>query len=91
MLNEIIEKNLSIREMIEIIKPLFFVLNDRVHRDFFIKKRFLVDDAEQKKKFEDKIRMFEGVEKDDLFNAEAALLKYDLEFDVDELLGTERW
>ena len=89
MVKEIIEKDLSFREIFEIMKPLSFVLNDRKNRDYFIEKRFHVDNAELRKKFEERIRWFEDEEKEDINDAELALRMYDLKYDVDELLGTD--
>lgn len=89
MVKEIIEKDLSFREIFEIMKPLSFVLNDRQNRDYFIEKRFHVDNAELRKKFEERIRWFEDEEKEDINDAELALRMYDLKYDVDELLGTD--
>lgn len=89
MVKEIIEKDLSFREIFEIMKPLSFVLNDRKNRDYFIEKRFHVDNAELRKKFEERIRWFEDEEKEDINDAELVLRMYDLKYDVDELLGTD--
>ena len=89
MVNEFIKRDLSIREIIEIMKALSFVLNDRKRRDNLIKIRFLEDDAEQRKKYEEEIKWVEDEEKEDINDAEAVLRKYELKYDVDELLGNE--
>ena len=91
MVKEIIEKDLSIREIFEIMQSLSFVLNDRKNRDFFIQKRFLEDDAEIKKKWDERIKWYEDAEIEDINNAEAVLSKYELDYDADELLGSEKW
>lgn len=90
MAKEIIEKDLSMREFFEILQPLFDVLKDRTLRDFYIQKRFLEDDAEQREKYEERITWAEDAEKEDINDAEAVLKRYELEYDVDELLGNER-
>lgn len=89
MVKEIIDKDLSFREIIKIMKPLSFVLNDRKNRDYFIEKRFHVDNAELRKKYEERIRLFEDEEKEDINDAELVLRMYNLKYDVDELLGTD--
>ena len=87
MLNEIIEKDLNIREIIEIIEPLSSVLKDRTLRDFYTQKRFLEDDAEQREKYDERIRWAEDDEKDSINDAEAVLRRYELDYYVDQLLG----
>ena len=91
MVKEIIVKDLNIREIIEIIEPLSSVLKDRTLCDFYIQKRFLEDDAEQREKYDERIRWAEDEEKENINDAEAVLRKYELDFDVEELLGTEPW
>ena len=90
MANEFIKRDLSIGEIIEIMQALSFVLNDRKRRDNLIKIRFLEDDAEERMKYDEKIKWAEDSEKEDINDAEAVLRKYDLDYDVDELLGNER-
>lgn len=87
MVKEIIEKDLNIREIIEIIEPLSSVLKDRTLRDFYIQKRFLEDDAEQREKYDERIRWAEDDEKESINDAEAVLRRYELDYDVDQLLG----
>lgn len=89
MANEFIKRDLSIGEIIEIMQALFFVLNDRKHRDNLIKIRFLEDDAKLRKKYDERIKLAEDSEKYDINDAEAVLRKYELKYDVDELLGNE--
>lgn len=89
MANEFIKRDLSIGEIIEIMQYLSFVLNDRKRRDNLIKIRFLEDDAEERMKYDEKIKWAEDSEKEDIYDAEAVLRKYELKYDVDELLGNE--
>lgn len=89
MANEFIKRDLSIGEIIEIMQALSFVLNDRKRRDNLIKIRFLEDDAEERMKYDEKIKWAEDSEIEDINDAEAVLRKYKLEYDVDELLGNE--
>lgn len=90
MVKETIEKDLSISEFFEIMRPLSNVLKDRTLRDFYIQKRFLEDDAEQRMKYDERIIWAEDAEKEDMNDAEAVLRRYELKYDVDELLGNER-
>lgn len=89
MANEFIKRDFSIGEIIEIMQALSFVLNDRKRRDNLIKIRFLEDDAEERMKYDEKIKWAEDSEIEDIYDAEAVLRKYELKYDVDELLGNE--
>lgn len=87
MANEFIKRDLSIKVIIEIMLSLSNVLNDRKMRHYIIQRRFLEDNAKERKITEERIKFFEDAELEDRDIAEAVLRKYELNYDVDELLG----
>lgn len=91
MANEFIKRDLSIKEILEIMRPLSDVLQDRKNVVRNIQKRFSEDDANEREKFARMISFYKEAEKEDYEEAEAVLRKYELDYDVDELLGTESW
>jgi hypothetical protein len=91
MANEIIKRDLSIKEIIEIMLSLSNVLNDRKMCYSIMKRRFLEDNAKERKNLDERVKFFEDAELEDREDAEAVLRKYELDYDVDELLGTELW
>lgn len=91
MLNEIIERDMSIKEIMGIMRALNDVRNDRMTIENFIHKRFLEDNPQRRMELENRIRWFEDIEKDDKDYAESVFREYELNYDIDELLGTEKW
>lgn len=91
MANEFIKRDLSIKEIIEIMWPLSRVLQDRNDVQQNIYKRFSAVDVNEIEHFAKMIEICQEEEKKDYEESEAVLRKYELDYDVDELLGTELW